>query len=299
MKLGLTMAVLALALAAFPASAQIYNKGTQIIGQDTGTGLPCLIAPPPSGSSTCVLPTGQTATGTFDDAAVGTVGQAVPNAGGMIGVNVAGTVQQNTGVNPSTGVYALSWDLASVGGATVLKGNGATGTGSQRVTIANDNTLPIGWASAANQATGNTSLATIATNTTGVATAARQDTGNASLATIATGAAASATAAKQDTGNASLATIAARVAPNTYLHLAASGTTSVAATFLHTICVNSLGTVASAVKAEDAATDTTPVVGIVNSLAFLGCVIYDVTLTTGLTVVVTGTVAPDVTISYR
>jgi hypothetical protein len=46
--------------------------------------------------------------------------------------------------------------------------------------------LPTGASTAANQATGNTSLATIATNTTGVATAANQATGNTSAATTAT-----------------------------------------------------------------------------------------------------------------
>lgn len=48
--------------------------------------------------------------------------------------------------------------------------------------------LPSGAATSANQTTGNTSLGTIATNTTGIATAANQTTANASLATIATAA---------------------------------------------------------------------------------------------------------------
>lgn len=65
-----------------------------------------------------------------------------------------------------------------------------------------------GGATSAKQDTGNTSLATIATNTTGAATAAKQDTGNTSLATIATNSASLATAAKQDIGNTSLSAIA-------------------------------------------------------------------------------------------
>lgn len=36
-------------------------------------------------------------------------------------------------------------NIAQINGVTVLMGNGATGTGSQRVTLANDNTLPTGW----------------------------------------------------------------------------------------------------------------------------------------------------------
>jgi len=42
-------------------------------------------------------------------------------------------------------------NIAQINGVTVLMGNGATGTGSQRVTIANDNTIPTGWPTAANQ----------------------------------------------------------------------------------------------------------------------------------------------------
>ena len=45
--------------------------------------------------------------------------------------------------------------------------------------------LPTGAATSAKQDTGNSSLATIASQTNGVSTAAKQDTGNASLATIA------------------------------------------------------------------------------------------------------------------
>lgn len=42
-------------------------------------------------------------------------------------------------------------NIAQINGVTVLMGNGATGTGSQRITIANDNTIPTGWPTAANQ----------------------------------------------------------------------------------------------------------------------------------------------------
>jgi hypothetical protein len=49
-------------------------------------------------------------------------------------------------------------NIAQINGVTVLMGNGATGTGSQRVTLANDNTIPTGWPTAAAQATANTAL---------------------------------------------------------------------------------------------------------------------------------------------
>lgn len=47
-------------------------------------------------------------------------------------------------------------NIAQINGVTVLMGNGATGTGSQRITIANDNTIPTGWPTAANQTVVNT-----------------------------------------------------------------------------------------------------------------------------------------------
>lgn len=49
-----------------------------------------------------------------------------------------------------------SVNVAQINGVTVLMGNGATGTGSQRMTIANDNTIPTGWPTAANQTIVNT-----------------------------------------------------------------------------------------------------------------------------------------------
>ncbi len=69
-----------------------------------------------------------------------------------------------------------------------------------------------GLATASSQTTANSSLATIATNTTGLATASSQTTANSSLATIATNTAGLATASSQTTGNSSLATIATNTA---------------------------------------------------------------------------------------
>lgn len=48
-----------------------------------------------------------------------------------------------------------SVNVAQINGVTTLMGNGATGTGSQRVTLSNDNTIPTGWPSAANQTSWN------------------------------------------------------------------------------------------------------------------------------------------------
>jgi Ca2+/Na+ antiporter len=68
---------------------------------------------------------------------------------------------------------------------------------------------------------------------------------------------------------------------------------------VHTICVNTLGTVASTITVDDALTATTPTIGVINSLTLLGCQTLDVAFATGLTIVTTGTAAPDVTVSYR
>lgn len=51
-----------------------------------------------------------------------------------------------------------SVNVSQINGVTPLMGNGATGTGSLRVTLADDNTIPTGWPTAANQATANTAL---------------------------------------------------------------------------------------------------------------------------------------------
>jgi hypothetical protein len=87
----------------------------------------------------------------------------------------------------------------------------------------------------------------------------------------------------------------------TYTHITTAATTTPksSAGVLHTICINSLGTVASSVTVDDAASATTPTIAVINSLALLGCQTYDVAFTVGLTLVTTGTVAPDVTVSWR
>lgn len=72
-----------------------------------------------------------------------------------------------------------------------------TGTTNNINNIAGTISLPTGAATSALQTTGNTSLATIATNSGTQATAALQTTGNTSLSTIATNSASQATAANQ------------------------------------------------------------------------------------------------------
>jgi hypothetical protein len=49
------------------------------------------------------------------------------------------------------GFCQYNFNMAQINGVVPLMGNGATGTGSPRVTIANDNTIPTGWPTATNQ----------------------------------------------------------------------------------------------------------------------------------------------------
>jgi len=118
----------------------------------------------------------------FDGAALPTItnvdteGEAVPIAASIKGVQYMmlvsedGSLQYGTATTPlvvgdGSGVFNVIVDsitgfpdnepfnVAQINGVTVLMGNGATGTGSQRVTLANDNTIPTGWPTAANQTT--------------------------------------------------------------------------------------------------------------------------------------------------
>jgi hypothetical protein len=67
---------------------------------------------------------------------------------------------------------------------------------------------------------------------------------------------------------------------------------------LNSITVNSLGTVASTVTVYDAVTATGTPIAVINSLTLSGAFVYNVPFTTGLTIVTTGSVAPNLTVAY-
>lgn len=69
----------------------------------------------------------------------GPTGAAVPADAGYFGVSVGGTLRGRTGANPSGTVYSAHTDLTSIGGATILTGNGVA-AGSLRVSLASDST---------------------------------------------------------------------------------------------------------------------------------------------------------------
>lgn len=68
---------------------------------------------------------------------------------------------------------------------------------------------------------------------------------------------------------------------------------------LHAVIVNAKGTVASAVTVYDALTATGTPIATIDSLNLSGTFSFDIAFSTGLTIVTTGTVAPNITVSYR
>lgn len=73
----------------------------------------------------------------------------------VAGTAIAGKVGIDQTTPGTTNLVALaanqSTNVAQINGVTPLMGNGATGTGSPRVTISNDNTIPTGWPTSAKQ----------------------------------------------------------------------------------------------------------------------------------------------------
>ena len=91
------------------------------------------------------------------------------------------------------------------------------------------------------------------------------------------------------------------LATNSYSHISTVATTVVKSGVgnLHAVIINQKGTVASTITMYDNTAASGTVIGILDSLNFEGTNTYDVAFTTGLTIVTTGTVAPDITVSYR
>lgn len=88
---------------------------------------------------------------------------------------------------------------------------------------------------------------------------------------------------------------------HSYNHISTATTTTVksGAGVLHNISVNTLGTVASTCTVYDNTAGSGTVIAVINTLNLSGAFVLDVAFTTGLTFVTTGTVAPDITVSYR
>jgi len=68
---------------------------------------------------------------------------------------------------------------------------------------------------------------------------------------------------------------------------------------LKSITINSLGTIASLITVYDNTAASGTKIATINSLTLSGTFLYDVKFTNGLTIVSTGTVAPNITVAYK
>lgn len=87
--------------------------------------------------------------------------------------------------------------------------------------------------------------------------------------------------------------------PFTRINTATTTTVKSGAGHLKKIIVNAKGTVASTITIYDNTAGSGTVIGVIDSLNLYGTFSYDLAFSTGLTLVTTGTVAPDVTVIYR
>lgn len=216
-------------------------------------------------------------------------------------IPVASTLQSNTGVDIGKLTANQSVNVAQVNGVTPLMGNGVTGTGSPRVTIASDNTA---FSVNASGTKTNNNAAPGATNQgvlTGIANAAvpTWTEGNQVLESM------DLSGNQRVTMGTALSqaidSILTYPFGHSYAHISTSTTTTVksGAGVLHNISVNTLGTVASATTVYDNTAGSGTVIAVINTLTLSGSFVLDVAFATGLTLVTTGTVAPDITVSYR
>lgn len=86
---------------------------------------------------------------------------------------------------------------------------------------------------------------------------------------------------------------------STNITTATTTTVKTGAGVLHSITVNSKGTIASSVVAYDNTAGSGTKLATVDSLDLSGTFTYDAAFSTGLTIVTTGTVAPDITVAWR
>jgi len=96
-------------------------------------------------------------------------------------------------------------------------------------------------------------------------------------------------------------TVTANPTAFSYNNISTSTTTTVksGAGVLHTIVVNTDGTVASLVTVYDNTAASGTKIATINSLSSTQTYLYDVAFTTGLTIVTTGTAPSDITVTYR
>lgn len=228
---------------------------------------------------------------------------------GLLRVSLADTLANTNKFLVTPDSVALpanqSVNISQVNSVTPLMGNGTTGTGSLRVTLASDTTsnsnafLVAGNKTNNNAAPAATQLgvmpvlanAAAPTWTEGDQALESADLSGNQRTTLGT------LIAGEDLTNNVIRT----EQHGTYAHISTATTTTVksGAGFLYNVSVNSLGTVASTCTVYDNTAGSGTVIGVINTLALSGTFLNNLTFSTGLTLVTTGTVAPDITVSYR
>jgi hypothetical protein len=83
------------------------------------------------------------AAGSSGNAAASATGSAVPSSADYNGLNVAGNLRGQTGVNPSGSVYAAQNDISSVGGSTVALGQTTMANSIPVVLASNQASIPV------------------------------------------------------------------------------------------------------------------------------------------------------------
>lgn len=68
---------------------------------------------------------------------------------------------------------------------------------------------------------------------------------------------------------------------------------------LHSVTINSLGTVASSCIIYDNTAGSGTTIATINTLSISGTFMFDAAFATGLTLVTSGTVAPNITVTYK
>lgn len=88
---------------------------------------------------------------------------------------------------------------------------------------------------------------------------------------------------------------------NSAAHITTSTTTVVKASpgLLVSVCVNTKGASSSTLKVEDALTDTTPIVAVMDTTTAVGCQTFNRAMTVGITIVTATGTPGDYTIVYR
>lgn len=244
--------------------------------------------------------------GSSGNAAASATGAAVPASADYQGLNVSGTLRGQTGVNPSGSIFAGQVDVASINGVTPLMGNGVTGTGSLRVTIASDNTAfsvnASGTKTNNNAAPGATNVgaltglanAAVPTWTEGNEVLASMDLSGNQRTTLGT------LIAGEDLTNNKLV-VEQR---NSYLNIAAGQATTVVksgAGFLHSITFNSAATATNTTTVYDntAASGTVIAIPAATTATVPTTLTYDVSFATGLTIITATANGSNMTVSYR